>query len=87
MQDDLKAKLQEYGITGRYESLLLLNKIQSEVKRILLFWLNEAPRIDKLIKNLNSKKANFCLALVRKSKAFPSEFLLRCHCMIQRWGA
>lgn len=30
MQDDLKAKLQEYGITGRYESLLLLNKIQSE---------------------------------------------------------
>ena len=47
MQDDMKAKLQEYGITGRYESLVLLNKIQSEVKRILVFFPNEAPRIDK----------------------------------------
>ncbi|XP_068717396.1 tetraspanin-6-like [Montipora capricornis] len=32
MQDDMNAKLKEYGITGKYQSLVLLNKIQSENK-------------------------------------------------------
>jgi len=31
MEDDMKVKLQEYGLTGRYESLTIINRIQSKV--------------------------------------------------------